>query len=131
MEPAAGSGVAAMGGPLGSRPYALVLLDARMPDTDGLAPAAEIRKRAELSATRAGATYPSWLAFGRLTLVASLVMPGEPLRARAPAVGPKRRPSCLKKRPIGICTSWSSPQTFELQLPRSECFHESPNRRPS
>jgi CheY-like chemotaxis protein len=34
------------------RPYALVLLDARMPDTDGLALAAQIRKRAELSATR-------------------------------------------------------------------------------
>src|SRR5262249_32169647 len=31
---------------------ALVLLDARMPDTDGLALAAQIRKRAELSATR-------------------------------------------------------------------------------
>jgi CheY-like chemotaxis protein len=34
------------------RPYALVLLDARMPDTDGLALAASIRKRAELAATR-------------------------------------------------------------------------------
>src|SRR5205823_4933494 len=34
------------------RPYALVLLDARMPDTEGLALAAQIRKRAELSATR-------------------------------------------------------------------------------
>jgi PAS domain S-box-containing protein len=34
------------------RPYAVVLLDARMPDTDGLALAAKIRKRAELSATR-------------------------------------------------------------------------------
>ncbi len=34
------------------RAYALVLLDARMPDTDGLALAAKIRKRAELSATR-------------------------------------------------------------------------------
>jgi CheY-like chemotaxis protein len=32
--------------------YALVLLDARMPDTDGLALAAKIRQRAELSATR-------------------------------------------------------------------------------
>src|SRR5262249_41377781 len=34
------------------RPYALVLLDARMPDTDGLALAGHIRQRAELSATR-------------------------------------------------------------------------------
>ena len=34
------------------RPYVLVLLDGRMPDTDGLALAAKIRKRAELSATR-------------------------------------------------------------------------------
>src|SRR4029077_18664923 len=32
-------------------PYALVLLDARMPNTDGLALAAQIRQRAELSAT--------------------------------------------------------------------------------
>jgi two-component system sensor histidine kinase/response regulator len=34
------------------RPYALVLLDARMPDVDGLALATQIRQRAELSATR-------------------------------------------------------------------------------
>ena len=57
MEPAAvGDGLAAMDalwhGAACGRPYALVLLDARMPDTDGLALAAKIRKRAELSATR-------------------------------------------------------------------------------
>ena len=57
MEPAAvGDGLAALNAlwhavGLG-RPYALVLLDARMPDTDGLALAAQIRQRAELSATR-------------------------------------------------------------------------------
>jgi CheY-like chemotaxis protein len=52
----AGDGVAAMDAlweaASRGRPYALVLLDARMPDTDGLALAAQIRKRAELSATR-------------------------------------------------------------------------------
>jgi PAS domain S-box-containing protein len=57
MDPAAaGDGVAAMSAlweaATRSRPYALVLLDARMPDTDGLALAAEIRKRADLAATR-------------------------------------------------------------------------------
>jgi PAS domain S-box-containing protein len=57
MEPAAaGDGVAAMDAlweaVTRGRPYALVLLDARMPDTDGLALAVQIRKRAELSATR-------------------------------------------------------------------------------
>jgi PAS domain S-box-containing protein len=57
MEPVAvGDGLAAMDalwhGAACGRPYPLVLLDARMPDTDGLALAAQIRKRAELSATR-------------------------------------------------------------------------------
>jgi PAS domain S-box-containing protein len=56
-EPAAvGDGLAALDAlweaAAQGRPYGLVLLDARMPDTDGLALAAQIRKRAELSATR-------------------------------------------------------------------------------
>jgi PAS domain S-box-containing protein len=57
MKPVAvGDGVAAMDalwhGTACGRPYALVLLDARMPDVDGLALATQIRQRAELSATR-------------------------------------------------------------------------------
>jgi PAS domain S-box-containing protein len=57
MGPAAvGDGRAALdalrGGLSAGRPYPLVLLDARMPDTDGLALAAQIRQRSELSATR-------------------------------------------------------------------------------
>jgi two-component system, sensor histidine kinase and response regulator len=53
---AVGDGMAAMDAlwhrAANRRPYALVLLDARMPDTDGLAVAAMIRERAELAATR-------------------------------------------------------------------------------
>src|SRR4029077_1699855 len=53
---AVGDGLAAMDalwhGTACGRPYALVVLDARMPDVDGLALAAQIRQRAELSATR-------------------------------------------------------------------------------
>jgi PAS domain S-box-containing protein len=57
MKPVAvGDGLAAMDalwhGTACDRPYALVLLDARMPDVDGLALAAQIRQRAELAATR-------------------------------------------------------------------------------
>src|SRR5205085_8758396 len=55
MKPVAvGDGLAALDalwhGTACGRPYALVLLDARMPDVDGLALAAQIRQRAELSA---------------------------------------------------------------------------------
>jgi PAS domain S-box-containing protein len=57
MKPVAvGDGLAAMDalwhGAASGRPYALVLLDARMPDVDGLALATEIRQRAEQSCTR-------------------------------------------------------------------------------
>jgi CheY-like chemotaxis protein len=85
MDPAAaGDGVAAMSAlweaATRGRPYALVLLDARMPDTDGLALAAEIRKRAELSATRiillsSGDRPGDWDRFRALRIDAHLLKP--------------------------------------------------------
>ena len=54
------------------RPYALVLLDARMPDTDGLALAAKLREQAELAATR-------------IILLTSGDRPGDLVRSREPA----------------------------------------------
>jgi CheY-like chemotaxis protein len=85
MEPAAaGNGVAAMSAlweaAARSRPYALVLLDARMPDTDGLALAAEIRKRAELSPTRiillsSGDRPGDWVRIRALQIDAHLLKP--------------------------------------------------------
>ena len=74
MEPmAVGDGMAAMDTlwhrAANGRPYALVLLDARMPDADGLAVAAMIRERAELAPTR-------------IILLTSGDRPGDPARSR-------------------------------------------------
>jgi PAS domain S-box-containing protein len=74
MNPTAvGDGMAAMDTlwhrAANGRPYTLVLLDARMPDADGLAVAAMIRERAELAATR-------------IILLTSGERPGDPARSR-------------------------------------------------
>jgi PAS domain S-box-containing protein len=74
LDPTAvGDGMAAMDAmwhrAANGRPYALVLLDARMPDADGLAVAAMIRERAELAATR-------------IILLTSGERPGDPARFR-------------------------------------------------
>ena len=74
MDPTAvGDGMAAMDAlwhrAANGRPYSLVLLDARMPDADGLTVAAMIRERAELAATR-------------IILLTSGERPGDPARFR-------------------------------------------------
>jgi PAS domain S-box-containing protein len=74
MNPTAVSdGMAAMDalwhGAANGRPYALVLLDARMPNADGLSVAAMIRERMELAATR-------------IILLTSGERPGDPARVR-------------------------------------------------
>ena len=74
MNPmAVGDGMAAMDAlwrrAANGRPYALVLLDARMPDADGLTVAAMIRERTELAATR-------------IILLTSGERPGDPARVR-------------------------------------------------
>ncbi len=74
MDPTAvGDGMAAMDAlwhrAANRRPYALVLLDARMPDADGFTVAAMIRERAELAATH-------------IILLTSGERPGDPGRFR-------------------------------------------------
>src|SRR5262249_28068083 len=88
MDPAeAGEGVAAMGAlweaAARGLPFALVLLDARMPDTDGLILAAQIRKLPELSTTRivllsSGDRPGEWCRMRELRIDAHLLKPIQP-----------------------------------------------------
>jgi PAS domain S-box-containing protein len=85
MEPTtADDGLAALNalwrGAAGGRPYALVLLDARMPATDGLTLAAMIRDKPELSATRiilltSGDRPDDWARLRELRIDAYLLKP--------------------------------------------------------
>ena len=111
------------------RPYALVLLDARMPDSDGLALAAQIRQRAELSATRiillTSGDRPADVARSReLRIDAHLLKPVQQdelldtiyrVMSRTngdapPVAGPVREdgraPAAARSRPSRRCTSW-------------------------
>ena len=147
MEPAAvGDGLAALDALWDAvsvgRPYALVLLDARMPDTDGLALAAKIRKRAELSATRiilltSGDRPGDWDRIRELRIDAHLLKPVQQdelletiyrVMSRAngdapPAAGPAgggNRPR-RRSRPRHRCTSWWPRTTSSTRNSWSDC----------
>ena len=87
MDPTAvGDGMAAMDAlwhrAANGRPYALVLLDARMPDADGLTVAAMIRERSELAPTRiilltSGQRPADPARFRELRIDAQLLKPSE------------------------------------------------------
>ena len=112
MEPAAaGDGVTAMDalwhGVAQGRPYPLVLLDGRMPDIDGLALAAKIRQRKELSATRiilmTSGDRPGDLARARqLEIAANLLKPlqqSELMETILWVMGHRRGPGTLTRQP--------------------------------
>ena len=150
MEPAAvGDGLAALDALWDAvsvgRPYALVLLDARMPDTDGLALAAKIRKRAELAATRiilltSGERPGDWDRIRERRIDAQLLKPVQQdelletiyrVMSRAngdapPAAGPVgggNRPR-RRFRPRRRCTSWWPRTTRSTRNSWSDCSRD-------
>jgi two-component system sensor histidine kinase/response regulator len=107
------------------RPYALVLLDARMPDADGFTVAAMIRERAELAATR-------------IILLTSGERPGDPgrfreLRIDALLLKPLQQDELLEticrvmSRPHGNAPPWAQPtpaeQTPSARVPTTPALH--------
>jgi two-component system sensor histidine kinase/response regulator len=98
-----------------NRPYALVLLDARMPDADGLTVAAMIRERAELASTR-------------IILLTSGERPGDPTRFRelridAQLLKPIQQDELLEtiyqvmSRAQGAAPPWARPTAQQAPLP--------------
>jgi CheY-like chemotaxis protein len=121
LDPTAvGDGMAAMDAlwhrAANGRPYALVMLDARMPDADGLAVAAMIRERAELAATR-------------IILLTSGERPGDPARVRelridAQLLKPVQQDELLEaiyrvmsRRKDDKVTRWQSDKVTEQSAP--------------
>ena len=150
MEPAAvGDGLAALDALWDAvsvgRPYALVLLDARMPDTDGLALAAKIRKRAELAAMRiilltSGERPGDWDRIREQRIDAHLLKPVQQdelletiyrVMSRAngdapPAAGPwggGNRPR-RRSRPRRTCTSWWPRTTRSTRNSWNDCSRD-------
>ncbi len=98
-----------------NRPYALVLLDARMPDADGLTVAAMIRERAELASTR-------------IILLTSGERRGDPSRFRelridAQLLKPIQQDELLEtiyqvmSRAQGAAPAWARPTAQQAPLP--------------
>ena len=116
---AVGDGLAALDalwhGASCGRPYALVLLDGRMPDVDGLALAAQIRQRDELSATRlillTSGDRPSDLARSReLRIDAHLLKPvqqEELLETICRVMSRTNGAASLGPRPAAPVVAWS------------------------
>ena len=90
------------------RPYPLILLDARMPDTDGLTLAAEIRQRPELSAVR-------------IILLTSGDRPGDLARSRQQQIDAHLLKPVAAGRAAGDDLPGDEPDRRRLDAGRQDC----------